>query len=123
MPSFTATLKPLFSPRGSTRTSGKLWRTKATEASVEPLSTNTVSKSEKDCLRKESKHERSKLSPFQLGITTVTRGDGKGLSGPPLPFSRQGVDFDLRGQTHNALKGASILGRGNTEGCRLVHPI
>src|SRR5215207_3159151 len=114
-PSVHRHAEALFSPKISTRTSGKLRRVNATELSVEPLSTRMVSKSLKDCSRSEPKHGERNLSPFQLGITTVMRG-GTALNGASLSFTLWGVDLDLRGQVYDPSEGAPFRGIGDLEG-------
>src|SRR5215204_1395655 len=122
IPAFTAALKPLFSVKGSTRTSGKLRFTNATEPSVEPLSTRIVSKSLKDCSRSELRHGKRNLSPFQLGTTTVTLG-GKALSRLSLPFHFRPADPNLCRQVYHAPEGVLVLREGDLEGSCRFHLI
>src|SRR5688572_13047770 len=91
---------PRFSPSGTTFTSGKCSSTKAIEPSMEPLSTTMVAKSLKDWSRREPRQSLKNFSPFQFGMTTVTRGDT--ASGRPLLPALLTVDLDLRGQLHQA---------------------
>src|SRR5919109_2652035 len=122
IPAFTAALKPRFSGRGSTRTSGKSRLAIASEPSVEPLSTRTVSKSSNDWGRRDPRHVQRNLSPFQLGTTTVTRGDTIS-GGSALLYFLRGVDLDLRGQVHHAPVGVPVRRAGDPVPRRRLYPV
>ena len=77
MPRFTAGLKPVFSARAISCTSGWCVRSQSTEPSVEPLSTTLTRQSPQVCRRMESRQPTSMWRPLRLGMTMSTeKGPG-----------------------------------------------
>src|SRR5215211_2489379 len=112
---------PRFSPSGTTFTPGKCSSTKLLDPSVEPLSTRTVSKSPKDCSCREPRQSPRNRSPFQFGMTTVTRGGtASGWPAWPLLPDLKTVDLDIGGQVHQASDRGESPVLGYLEGRRVL---
>src|SRR5215218_8688246 len=121
IPALNAAAMPRFSPSGTTFTSGKCSPTKPLEPSTEPLSTRMVSKSLKDCSLRDPRQSPKNRSPFQFGMTTVTRGGtASGWSAGPLLQALQTVDLDFRRQLHKALDRGDRPFLGYLEGRRVL---
>src|SRR5215210_6047472 len=131
IPALNAAAMPRFSPSGTTFTPGKWSFTKPLELSVEPLSTTIVSKPPKDWSRREPRQSSKNRSPFQFGMTTVTRGGtASGWPAWPLLPDLKTVELDIGGQVHQAsdrgespvlgyLEGRGVLCAGHIRAVRL----
>src|SRR4051794_26010966 len=74
IPTFVPPASPRLSSRAMTRTSGKSRARRASESSLEPLSTRIVSKSRQVCPRNDARQVGRRWAPFQLTTTTAISG-------------------------------------------------
>ena len=82
IPTFVPPASPRLSSRAMTRTSGKSRARRASESSLEPLSTRIVSKSRQVCPRNDARQVGRRWAPFQLTTTTAISGISEGRRWP-----------------------------------------